>query len=156
MLCVFAFLALVGGAARRSLSPQNLKWLPQGSRGWGGWGGYNSTHKQTQNDRATLKQHVCRSSFLYVLVSSQSFLVLQFREAAPLRVGKFFNLILVAGSCHPRRYNPNATWKLRSCKHCSESLQSRPWLTSLAWLRIPWIPIAGLRLDHQVCICCIN
>lgn len=38
------------------------------------------TIKQTQNDKATLKQHVCRSSFLYLLLIPLSFLVLKLRK----------------------------------------------------------------------------
>lgn len=46
MYIVFAFLALVGGAARQSPSPQNSKWLPQGDGG----GGIKTAHNQTNTE----------------------------------------------------------------------------------------------------------
>lgn len=103
-----------------------LKMAAPRKRGVGG--DHNSIHI---NKHRMKEQH---SSSMYVgrlfstsSLSPLSFLVLQFREAVPLCESKFFNLILVVGSCHPRRYNCNS-------------------LTANSMDPSCWIPLASSRL----------
>lgn len=99
----FAFLALIGGAARQNVTfSTELKMAAPRRR-------ENKTQiKQTQNDKATLKQHVCRSSPLYLLlIPLLSFLLLQLRK-----LRRFVRASsLLYPRCRPREYDLNATRK---------------------------------------------